>query len=263
MGFNRIEFSIQLQDGTRGKGTHQVPTAYQVSGTYQVLVEGSTTEVTIYSNDTGSSSASNPGTISSTGLIKFFTASTVQTVDIIIYTANGEALFMESVGYRDKHQAVIDRHKRDQTLILPMTSNSNSETDTGFTLVGPVLIGDIDVFVETTDTGETLDIGLDGTTSNDPNGLVAAVSVASLGAPNIGPTITSGTFEAYISANTRGALLSASQVGADVTGDTGFYVERKHLIGESETDANVTYTETTGGDTFTGWMHLHLHKLIT
>ncbi len=263
MGFNRNRFDIQLLDVTRGVGTHQVPTAYQVSGTYQVLVAGSTSEVTIYSNDTGTSAADNPGIISSTGLITFFAASTVTSVDVIIYTANGESLFMESVGYTNKHQAVIDRHQRSQTLILPMTSNSNAETSTGFTIVGPTLIKDIDVFVTTTDTGETLEIGLDGTTSNDPDGLVDAVSVASLGAPNIGPTVTSGTFEEFIAANTRGALLSTSQVGADVTGDTGLYVKRTHLIGESETDANVTYTETTGGDTFTGWMHLHLHKLIT
>jgi hypothetical protein len=158
---------------------------------------------------------------------------------------------------------MVDKYQLQQLLILPMLFNNNVETDTGFTVVGPALITDCLVQVTTVDATETLDIGLDGTTTNDANGLVAAVSVATAGFPDIGVTYTTGSNEVYISASTRGALLQDFTAGSDVTGDTGTAERRNALIGEAETDANFTYTESAGGDTFYGFAYVYLTKGMT
>jgi hypothetical protein len=263
MGFNRNEFTIQLVDITQGVGTHQAPTAYQVGGTYNVLVAGSPVEVTIYSNDTGTSAASNPGTISSTGLIKFFTASSVTSVDITLYTANGEAKFMQSVGYRNKHQALIDRHERKQLLIIPFAASDNVEVDTGFTLVGPVLIEDCYPFVVTVDATETLAVGLDGTTTNDPNGLLEAPSVATAGYVECGGAINGGTNIDYTDSVTYGVLLASFINGSDAVATNGGVIRIRTMIAEAETDANITYTGSAGSDTAAGYIMIELVRLPT
>ena len=64
------------------------------SGVCNVLVAGSPVEVTIYATEMGTSAGSNPLTFTD-GKIEFWTADTVTSVDISIYTANGDAVFVQ------------------------------------------------------------------------------------------------------------------------------------------------------------------------
>jgi hypothetical protein len=229
------------------------------SGVYNVLTAGSPSEVTIYSNDKGTS-GSNPGTMTD-GIIHFWTASTVTSVDISIYTANGDALFLQSVSPSD-HHVEVDVEKLEQNLVIPFGASDNSETDTGFTLISPVVIEDIELKVTAADAAETIDFGLNGSTTDDPDGLIAAASVASATFVDLGPIVTSGANEDYLAACYYGALLADFTAGADAATDVGTFRRKKCYIVASETDANVTYTGSAGSDTAAGYAILKLKKML-
>jgi len=228
------------------------------SGVYNVLTADSPVELTIYSNDQGSSQ-SNPGTMTD-GVIQFWTANTVTSVDLSIYTANGEAVFVQALT-PSQHRVEVDVDKLEQTLVLPFAA-SEAETSTGFTLAASTLIEDIDLLVSTVDDTETMDVGTDGTTTNDPNGLIAAASVATAGLVDLGAIVTSGSNEDYFSSCTLGALLADFLAGTDVATDVGTFRRIKTFIGSAETDANITYTGSSGTDTAAGYIILTLKKLL-
>lgn len=74
-----------------------------------------------------------------------------------------------------------------------------AETETGFTLPASAIVHDVFLNVITADSGITVDVGTMGT-SNDPNGYLAAASLANLGL--VKGVISQAT-------ETRGALLTA------------------------------------------------------
>jgi hypothetical protein len=261
MGFARDEVFLQLVDMWTKR-------PIEVGGTYNVLQAGVPAEQTIYSSENSSSAASNPGSISSDGIIRFWVASGTSSIDISIYTANGDAEFIQGIvpslqSNSGQNHVDINPHRRDQILVIPMIFNDNTETDTGFTLVGPVVISDIELFVTTVDAGETLDIGLDGTTTNDPNGLVAAASVATAGYVELGGAVNNGSNIDYYDSIVYGALLASFINGSDAVATNGGITRIKAYIAEAETDANITYTESAGGDAFAGYMMVHLLRMPT
>lgn len=258
MAYARKEYDLRLVDIN-----DPVRKQLNLGGTYQVLTAGTPVEQTIYANDKTATAASNPGTISG-GQIRFFMDSSVTSVDIVIYTANGDAVFMQGVKPAGTvRNVVIDTNKREQLLILPLLFNSNVETDTGFTLVGPCLVTDIDLFVTALDAGETINIGLDGTTNNDPNGLIAAASLAALGYVALGGLLNGGTNIDYFDSIVYGDLLATFINGSDAVATNGGITRKSAYITEAETDANITYTCSDGTDVFYGYAILHLLKLPT
>ena len=73
-----------------------------------------------------------------------------------------------------------------------------SETSTGFSLPTGAIVDDVHLYVHTVDATETVDVGTDGLGSNDPNGFLAGVSLATAGI--VRGSLADG-------AVTRGALL--------------------------------------------------------
>ena len=254
MGLERLEYDLRLVDKNL-----ETKRQLSVSGTYQVLAAGTANEATIYAESEDSSAADNPGSISS-GQIRFFVDRTVTTVDIVIYTADGDAEFLKGIAPTSNHRVEIDQYRKEQLLHLPILFNDNSETDTGFTLPASTFIDDIDLIVDTVDATETIDVGLDGTTSNDPNGLIAAASIATAGYVELAGAINNGSNIDFTDAVVYGALLASFINGSDAVATNGGSVRTKHYVGSAETDANITYTCSAGSDTFTGWLILHLRK---
>lgn len=258
MAYSRKEYDLRLID-LNDPARKQM----DLDGTYQVLTAGSPVEQTIYANDKTASAASNPGSISG-GQIRFFMDSSVSSVDIVIYTADGDAAFMQGVQPAGSvRNVVIDTNKREQLLVLPLLFNDNVETDTGFTLVGPVAIDDIKLFVTTVDATETIDVGLDGSTNNDPNGLIAAASIATAGYVALGGALNNGSNIDYYDSIVYGALLATFINGSDAVVTNGGITRKSAYIAEAEDDANITYTCSAGSDTFYGYMMLNLTKLPT
>lgn len=83
----------------------------------------------------------------------------------------------------------------------------NSEQDSGWTIPANAVVVDAFVEVTTGDSGETLDVGTNGSGSNDPDGFLDGVSVATQGI--VKGTLASG-------GQTKGALLRADESGAGV-----------------------------------------------
>lgn len=107
-----------------------------------------------------------------------------------------------------------------------------SETDTNFTLPDSAVVVDVMLNVITVDATETVDVGTAGT-SNDPNGFLAAVSLATAGL--VKGSLADGAI-------TLGALLlEETGTGADVA-----YARTKDITAGGDP---VSYTCSAGSDT--------------
>ena len=105
-----------------------------------------------------------------------------------------------------------------------------AETTTGFTLPTTAIVWDVFLNIIAIDATETVDVGTAGT-SNDPNGFLAAASLATLGMVK-GELVSTG--------QTKGALLSEDESGA------GGLVPTPCITAGGDP---VTYTCSAGSDT--------------
>jgi len=224
MASNFVEWYIQLVDGRK------MTDIDDDAGVYNVLTEDDPAEITIYSDDRGTS-GSNPGTMSN-GVIQFWTDSATTAVDISVLTANGHAYFLESVSISD-HRIVVMPEKTEQQLIVPYTFSGASETilDTGFDILANMLVKDVYIHVTAAMTGGVLDIG----TSTDSDGFVDGVSAATTGYP---ATLLE---EALVSGSSLHGTLLANLTGGDV--------RKLHKRANSTSGANIVYTNTTSSST--------------
>lgn len=113
---------------------------------------------------------------------------------------------------------------------------SPAEVNTGFVLPDNAVVLDLFLKVNTAVSGKAIDIGTDGSGSNDPDGFADALSVATTGIKRPGAALDGGS--AYFDSNTRGVLLSDFVQGAGAD-DRGLYREKPDLTSGGE---SVTYT---------------------
>lgn len=132
----------------------------------------------------------------------------------------------------------------DRTAVIRCDAQT-TETQTEFTLPANAIVKDVMLNVITVDATETVDVGTMGT-SNDPNGFLAAASLATAGLVRGGATVTTGTNEVYYAASTRGALLADFNAGSDVATDVGVYLEKPDTTAGGDP---ISYTCSAGSDT--------------
>lgn len=208
------------------------------------------------------------------GEVEFFTADTVKSVDISIYTEYGYTVFLQDVLPGAVSDVFVDLSNPYQTAIVPFSINDSdvtaaAEYDTGIDLAVDAIIlpQGLGIKVVTADDTETIDVGLDGTgAENDPNGLIAAASVAAtgvvmasigydVGTNNIIVDVTGGDAEfTYGVLMVVGGDLTAAKVdGGDAAGTdgNGWGYLAGHKIGAG---ADLTYTLTAGTDTAEGYI---------
>jgi hypothetical protein len=156
------------------------------SGQLLVLTAGAPTAPARYSDNIGTS-VSNPVRTPltfSNGRVKFWLDKSVTSVDLSFTTAKGHAYFYEDVAY-SQHRLDVDPFKREHLLVIPFGANDNSELSTGITLIAGLLVQNAFIKVVTTDSGETIDVGiLSSETNGDADGFVLATSVATAGYVN-------------------------------------------------------------------------------
>ena len=116
---------------------------------------------------------------------------------------------------------------------------TSAETDTGWDIPTNAVIHDIILDVTTEESGLTIDIGTEGSGSNDPDGFADAISVNATGLVRPEAAVTVGGSETYYSANTRGALLSSYVAGTNTDGNFGLYNEKPDFSSNGE---DLTYT---------------------
>ena len=130
------------------------------TGVYNVLTASTPAEATIYSDDKGTS-GSNPGTMTD-GVIQFWTASSVTSVDVTILTASGHPVFIAGLT-ESQHRVEVDVDQlTGLQLVLPWTISASavSAADTGFELNALHLVKEISVKVTTAGgTSNILNVG--------------------------------------------------------------------------------------------------------
>ena len=221
------EYDLQLIDGRTGSPIDDDTLICNV------LTADDPSEVTLYSDTSGTSLANpNAAGVYLNGIIRFYTANTVTSVDISVLTANGHAFFLEGIT-PSNHRIVVMPEAIHNTLIIPYQVVGASETvvDTGFDLSANMLVKDVVIHVTTLGTGAALDIG----TSTDADGFADGVSAATTGWP---ATLLE---EALVS--------TSSLIGALLANITGTDVRKLHMRANSTSGANIVYTNTTSSST--------------
>jgi hypothetical protein len=237
---NFQEWYIQLVDGRTDKPIDDD------AGTYNVLTADDPSEVTLYADGQGTS-ASNPGT-SSNGVIQFWTASDVTSIDLSVLTSNGHAFFLEGLVPSDHRIVVWPETSGLYNLIIPyqVVGASEAVVDTGFDILANMLIKDCYVHVTTVGTGAALEVG----TSTDSDGFADAVSVATTGYP---VTLLE---EALVS--------TSSLIGALLANATATNVRKLHRRANATSGANIVYSNTTSSSTAgEGYIYLTFMRIPT
>ena len=247
MGASYTEYMLQLVNKRTGMPIDDD------TGVANVLTVNSPAEVTIYADDMGTA-ASNPLTISN-GVIRFFTAASVTSVDVSILTAAGQAVFVEGLT-PSQHRVDVDTENRSQLLVVPfLFLAAGTVVDTGFDFpakcrIDPFKLG---LRVTTVDASETIDVGLLATEAGgDEDGFIVAASLANAGYINLIPQITGGTNIDYVGTNYVGALLATSIAGADAVATVGGWSPICNYVTDG-TAKSLTYTPSSS-DTAAGYI---------
>lgn len=236
-----------------------------------VMANGSPSKLAL--TDATGAALTNPVAIVN-GEIEFYTADSVATVDISVYTEHGYTAFVQDVLPGTQGEIYIDLKNQYQTVILPFDIDdtdvtANTEYDTGVNAaVGAILLPQgAGVKVTTIDAGMTIDFGMDGAgAENDPDGLFNGVSLAALGftAAQIGFTVGTNNVTVDLTGGdaefTYGVLfsaagdLSAKVEGGDAasTNGNGFGYLKGHEVAAAS--ANFTYTLSASTDTGAGYI---------
>lgn len=196
MASRYTEYHVQLSNSRTGSPIDDD------TGTYNVLTASSPAEVTIYSNDTGTS-ASNPGTITD-GEIHFFTLSTVASVDLTVLTASGHAFFLEGLTPSQHRLEVNPDDWGEQKLVLQMTLPGASATmvDTGFDLPTASLVRDAFVHIVTVASDTDVNVG----TSVNTDGFLAAIDTSGTGMLGTVEDLTAGSIGVLLATSTSSAI---------------------------------------------------------
>lgn len=173
MSASYTEYYVQLINA-RTKATINDDT-----GKFIVLTAGSAVLQTIYSDSQGTVPAFVYSNVTSTmtdGIVQFWTASSVTSVDVSILTAAGQAIFIEGLT-SSQHRVEVDTEKRDHILVLPFYTYiptpfvSASVTTTasvwgqGMALPAGCLVKDVYTNVQTLGTGALVNVGISATPS--------------------------------------------------------------------------------------------------
>jgi hypothetical protein len=147
--------------------------------------------------------------------------------------------------------------------IIKLIYNDNSQTDTGVDIPANCLIDPftIAVYVQTADSGETLNVGMgNGTESGyDADGLLVGVSIASTGWVVPAFTVTAGSQQNYVSARTLGAFFYQGDDGSDLEDDGAAPIIMPKLT--DGTCTSIDYTCSAGSDTFVGILYIRWFQL--
>lgn len=232
---NRLEYRIQLKDAATGESI------ISAGGKVYVAVNGASAKVAITDKD--NATLTNPMT-PTRGFINFFTADTVEKVDLYIMAPGGQFLVRKDVKPSGPNEFPVDTARRHHAMVIPFSiddTDAATETDTGFVVPsGAMMLPNPALDVLTIDATETIDVGTMGT-SNDPNGFLAAASVATAG------------------------LVKGTLANGGVTMGALFFVQDSANAGDAAPEGNVSaqadedpisYTLTAGTDTAEGFIHL-------
>lgn len=252
MASNYVEYYIQLIDFRLGTPINDD------TGVYNVLTASDPTEITIYSDDKGTSGA-NPGTMTD-GIIRFFTDSGTTSVDLSILTASGHAVFVEGLTI-SQHHVMVNVEQISQTLIVPYSCNTacNTLIDTGFDLPVGAKVREVYLHATSTATVGSLDVG----NSTDTDGYLDLALASTTGwkiyDTPIWTTATGDSSDVISGTQVRGALLVdfASGSTTNIAG-SGWWATKVYTVANDASGPSLVYflTSTNSGGTGEGYVYV-------
>lgn len=261
MGLMLTAWSLQLVDVSRSDAQSSVD---DDSGKVMILTEDTPDSPTIYTDENGTVLTETFGIAVLpfvNGRVTFWTANTVQAVDISGITADGRAIGMNSVT-PSVGRIVVNPVGAFQVLAIPFGASDNVERDTGLDLPSNCLLtaDGIKLRVTTVDATETIDVGLlSSEGGGDANGFITLASVANAGFVELLPQITGGTNIDFVGARFVGDLLATSITGADAVATVGGFTPKVYRT--DGTAKSITYTGSAGSDTAAGYIYLTYTRL--
>ena len=225
MGLELNEWAFNLMDVTKAS----IPDSPSVDGGSLFAMTADTPDSpTIYTSKSGTTVTEENGVARfsfNDGTVRFWTAASVTSLDISWVTSTGEAGFKRGMT-QSEHFLYYNPVQGDHEIVIPAQFSSVAELDTGVDLPASLLLGVSYLWITTVDATETVDVGtLSTETGGDPNGLLAAASVATAG---------------YVTA-TQGALANT------------------HTDGVAQ---SITYTPSAGTDTAAGYIVVKYRKAL-
>lgn len=176
------------------------------------------------------------------GILDFYVADTVATVDLFIQAPSGHFVVVKGVAASGPNSIGIDKGRADTTMVIPFSSadaTDATEFDTGFDLPTNALVLPAGVAIDVTNVAatETIEVGILSSESNgDADGFIDAISLTT--AATVPATLTNGSA-------TLGVLLSVQD-----SANAGDLVPEPHVC--DGTAKSITYTLTAGTDALLG-----------
>lgn len=233
-----LEYRIQLKDALTDRAI------ISAGGTVFVAQDGTAVKQTLYDKDGGA--LANPIT-PTRGFINFFTATTVERVDLYIMAPGGEFVVVKDVEPSGPNEIKVDTGRKQHVLHVPYSvedqAGDATETQSAFTVPSrAMLLPNPAVHVIEADATETIDVGTMGT-SNDPDGFLDGIAVSGAAGSVTPGTLTNG-------AATLGVLFSVQD-----SANSGDLVPEADVTAGAAADP-ISWTLTTGADTAQGFILL-------
>jgi hypothetical protein len=226
-------FNVQLKDSLTGQRISAS------GGVCYVATAGLSAKIAIATSATGTAATSNNPKALTNGMIEFWTADSVASVDLYILAPGGQFAIAKTVAASGPNEIAIDTNARNQVMVIPFDitdTTATTETDTGFDEPASALMLPAPaVRMSTVDATETIDVGTLSTDSGDANGFMVTAPVSA--------ALSKGTLAD--GAATIGALLCVDESSGDL-------VPEAHVSGGK----SITYTLTAGTDTAIGFIVL-------
>jgi len=229
------------------------------TGLCNVLTASTAAEATIYSDENGTS-ASNPLTMTD-GIIRFFTAIAITTVDLSILTASGHAVFIEALT-PSQHRIDVDTDNfNDQRLIIPfcsLTASNIGVIDTGFDLLAGMQVKDIYAHITTAGTGGLFSVGVSADLSATSAKFLLSANGSATGWKVYDvPVFTSNSVGSMISGvQVLGPYLCSFGTGVNTAvdlGGVGWFVKKKYQV--TAVTSLVMFSNTTGTESY-GYLYV-------
>lgn len=235
MAANFLEYSLALWDIRKNTDIRGDDT-----GTAIVCTVDTATRATIFTDGRGVASVTNAELTFTDGRITFYIDSATTSVDIMVMTAAGQALFLKAVTQSDS-KILVNPDQRSQVLIIPFNGEAADgvKYETPFIMPVGSVVKDVYLNVLNATGSETMDVGL---TTADPNGFLAIALLSAVGIVTGRGTVNGGSTIDFIDAITKGALLAPSRIqGTDVVAVNGAIVNEYYLVSTAQA---VSYEQT-------------------
>lgn len=221
-------------------------------GVCYVTAADSAAKVQLYT--AAGATTTNPVSLTN-GMMEFWTADTVATVDIYGQTPGGRGFMQKGIMASGLNELAVSTFARRGELVIPFAladTTTGTETDTGFDLPTNCLVDpfSLAVDVQTLESGKTIDVGILASESGgDADGFMDGLSLTS--AVTVLPAITATT--GVLGGNTYGVLVSDYTVGTNADDRGEIFFKRYRCDGTAK---SISYTLASTVTVAKGFIHL-------